>query len=194
MIDEDGNKYLLLDFDQCPTVDWAMTGEDTRSGMLDWLRLSDYTVLRTWQVRNYYFKKNKKTKLTQKKVEELGLLLLTGKSENWYNDYIANLIGCPSLIEFFHSMHGARKERICYQFWETHLLYAWDDISLWLNHELAIEWCEEHNIPYKICNYDEIAVIKTEQDLQKVRKRMIDVLNRMIFSEPFEFLNGVEFK
>lgn len=188
MIDKDGNKYYLLNYE---SVWWSLgyDGINERLSNTCWFCLDDYEIYSVNMIRKKHNIK-KEGKYIREKIKSLGYVQLPGVSYNWYVDWFIQYINCPELIHFLEQCSEKQKINYFYDFLEQNdiLHHEEPQIENWWKFTLAIKWCKDNNIVYEIDYTDFMPEIKPDENM---RKEIIMHITSAEYTEPFRFMNNV---
>lgn len=182
-------KTLLLDFsDEYNLPQWSLVYDESFFHS-EWLLKKEYNIYRTFEIKEKFFKKN--TKLTEKKLKDMGFIKIESKTYDWAINWFFNFLGIVPLKRFFSDYSG--KEKV-YKFDDfVDMSCIEDEIYLvedWLRYLLAIRWCKENGIKYKVKLYDGFP---DTAKIKKIRKEILGEIANTTYIEPYEALNKLKY-
>lgn len=198
MIDEFGNKFLVIKFDyqfggmveedendRC--WEWSLVSDNTTFAHTYWFSKEDYKIYKPWEIKERYFKKT--TKLTEKRLVNNGFVKVYGKTYDWAYDWFLDFLDIAPLKEYITGFEGEEKEKIFWEFVkETHIEEEVFVISAWMILFYAIQWCEENSIAYKV---DVPPDYPRELPKKEIKDKIMGKIRYAHYDYPFSFMNNI---
>lgn len=155
-----------------------------------WFLHDDYEIYRPWQIKEKFY--TKKTKLSEKKLINAGFYKVEGKTYAWAYQWFFHTLRLRKLETYFSKVE--KKEQ-----WSQFCMFArmagLHNESLfiedWLRLDIAIKWCEEHDIPYKLDIPKGYQKDYPEDALRNSAEKIRYTARAGDFMPPFDWLNGM---
>lgn len=194
MIDQEGNKYIIIHFDdptytdeygECADSDWSLV-PDNDFMWTYWLSQNDYEIYRPHEIKEKFFHKN--TKLSEKKLEDYGYKKIESITYDEAITWFLDFLNIQPLTEYLMSLEKKEKEE---SFWDfvrqsdmKEEIYVIED---WMRLHFAIQWCEKNHIAYQVKVPEGYPKTLTETT---IKKSILEKIGCTEFKSPFSFMNG----
>lgn len=213
MIDVNGNKYLVIrfltyfDYDnnkwcrrrnysQNAIVEnnecrWSLVENQDNFENIYWFYNNDYEMYTTLQIRKLFFKKG--SKLNNDKLLREGFSRVDSKLYSWAYQWFFRELGLKKLEKFFSNIDENKQWDFFHNF--SRMSELKNEIYLiedWLRLKLAIDWCEEAEINYKLDVPEGYQKVYPKMELLNCKKKIKRAVEDKRFSEPFEWLNNLK--
>ncbi len=212
MVDANGNKCLLIKF--IPYYDyeneiwlpssidvtdefwgtkeceWSLVEEFDDFQQSFWFSYDDYEVYRPWQIKKKFY--TKRTRLTEKILVDAGYYRVIGKTFKWAHTWFFNTLRLKKLETYFLKIGENEQEEQFRKF--ARMADVHNEVILiahWLQLDLAIKWCDEHNIQYLLDIPNGYQKEYPEDALKSCAEKIRYAARTEMFMPPFDFLNGL---
>ena len=213
MVDENGNRCLLIKFTSyydyekkmwLPSMmnlpggilgdrecHWSLVEDTDDFELTYWFSYEDYEIYQPWQIREKFY--TKRTKLNEKKLSDAGFYKVEGKNYSWAYQWFFHTLRLRKLETYFSEIEKNEQ-------WSQFRMFAKmvglrnETLSIqnWLRLDIALKWCEEHSIPYKLDipkgyqkDYPKAALNDSAEKIRYTTKERG-------FMPPFDWLNGMK--
>ena len=213
MVDENGNICLLIKFTSyydyekkmwLPSMmnlpggilgdrecHWSLVEDTDDFELTYWFSYEDYEIYQPWQIREKFY--TKRTKLNEKKLSDAGFYKVEGKNYSWAYQWFFHTLRLSKLETYFSEIEKNEQ-------WSQFRMFAKmvglrnETLSIqnWLRLDIALKWCEEHSIPYKLDipkgyqkDYPKAALNDSAEKIRYTTKE------RGVMP-PFDWLNGMK--
>lgn len=213
MIDENGNTCLLIQFSSYYDYEnevWLPSMRNVPGGILGdrecywslvedrddfewtyWFSYDDHEIYRPWQIREKFY--TKRTKLTEKKLMDAGFYKVVGKTYAWAHQWFFHTLRLRKLETYFSKVDKNEQ-------WEQFDMFArmagihneTQLIENWLRLDIAVKWCEEHAVPYKLDIPKGYQKDYPEDALRDSAEKIRCTARAGDFRAPFDWLNGMK--
>jgi hypothetical protein len=156
-----------------------------------WFSYDDCEIYRPWQIRKKFY--TKRTKLNEKKLINAGFYKVEGKTYSWAYQWFFHTLRLRKLETYFIKIDKSEQWSYFHSFAKMARLRneIWL-IENWLRLDIAVKWCEEHSIPYKLdipkCYQKAYPKMALEDAIEKIQ----NAVKERKFVPPFDWLNGMK--
>lgn len=213
MIDENGDICLLIKFDSYYDHErgvwyprmvnvpggifgdrccyWSLVEDTDDFEWTYWFSYDDYEIYRLWMIREKFY--TKQTKLNEEKLMDAGFYKVEGKRYSWAYQWFFHTLRLRKLETYFSKIEK-------YEQWSQFCMFAKMAglsnetllIEDWLRLDIAVKWCEEHGIPYKVDIPKGYQKDYPEDVLRDSAEKIRYTARERGFTSPFDWLNGMK--
>lgn len=186
MVNDQEHNYLNIRCHTVSDVYWTIDDMDpdyfSWRDSTYWFNPKDYKIYTPNRIREKFYTKGKK--LSEEKLKLAGFIKIDQKSDNWAFDWFFHELGLWDLTKIIVKFKGIDKRIAFYAFVENlhgiteEVLVVWN----WISTDLAVKWCEEQNIPYKLDVSPEFSDEAKDKAMDKIRNKAKPKLSYLIES------------
>lgn len=213
MFDENGNRCLLIKFTSyydyeeemwLPSMTnlpggilgdrechWSLVEDSDDFGWTYWFSHDDYEIYRPWQIKERFY--TKRTKLSEKKLTDAGFYKVQTKTYSWAYQWFFQTLRLKKLETYFSKIEKNEQEsQFCVFAKVAGLRNETWLIEDWLRLDLAVKWCEEHGVAYKVDIPQGFQKDYPKKALRDSAEKIRYTAREGAFMPPFDWLNGLK--
>lgn len=170
---------------------WSLVEDTDDFEETNWFSYDDCEIYQPWMIRKKFY--TKRTKLNEEKLTDAGFYKVEGKTYSWAYQWFFHTLRLRKLETYFSKIEKNEQ-------WSQFCMFAKmaglrDEtlfIESWLRLNLAVKWCEEHSIPYKLYIPKGYPKDYPENALKDSGEKIRYTAKEGEFMPPFDWLNGMK--
>ena len=170
---------------------WSLVEDTDDFECTYWFSYDDYEIYRPWQIREKFYTKH--MKLNENKLIDAGFYKVEGKTYSWAYQWFFHTLRLRKLETYFSKIEKIKQwSQFCMFAKMAGLRNETFFIENWLRLDIAVKWCEEHGIPYKLDIPKGYQKDYPENALKDSSEKIRHTAKERRFMSPFDWLNGMK--